>query len=139
MHLDFNYHPLQDKWFRQMNLLLYLNMDWKAEFGGHLKIQDVRSGEKSNLDVPFNRLIIQECGPYTLHGYDMTSFPEGNYRTSIATYAYAKHDIFMEKPRTTDWFPNENASSSKKIIAKYYDTAVKIKNRLFGSGTAKNK
>lgn len=138
MHLDFNYHPLQDKWYRQMNLLLYLNKDWKEVYGGHLKIKDLRSGEKAELAVPFNRLIIQECGLHSLHGYDMTSFPDGNYRTSIATYAYTKHENLMEKPRTTDWFPNENASASKKIIARYYDTAVKVKNKLFGSGTAKN-
>ena len=138
MHLDFNYHPINKNWFRQMNLLLYLNKDWKEEYGGHLKIQDLRSGTSDVIPVPFNRLVVQECGPYTLHGYDMTSFPEKNYRTSIATYAYTIHNVLMEKPRTTDWFPKENASSLKKIIAKHYDKAVKIKNKFFGSGTAKN-
>tara|TARA_R110002051_G_scaffold315015_1_gene392869 strand:+ start:4973 stop:5749 length:777 start_codon:yes stop_codon:yes gene_type:complete len=138
MHLDFNYHPLQNNWFRQMNLLLYLNEGWKEEFGGHLKINDLRSGDKKEIAVPFNRLIIQECGPYSLHGYDMTNFPEGNYRTSIATYAYTLHNKLMEKPRTTDWFPDKNSSPLKKFIAKNFDTAVKIKNKFFGSGTAKN-
>ena len=83
-------------------------------------------------------MIIQECGPHTLHGYDMTSFPEGNYRTSVATYAYTIHNQLMEKPRTTDWVPSEDASPMKKFMAKHYDSAVKIKNKLFGSGTAKN-
>lgn len=138
MHLDFNYHPLNPKWFRQMNLLLYLNKDWKEEYGGHLKIEDLRSGEKTEIPVPFNRMIIQECGPYTLHGYDLTHFPEGNYRTSIATYAYTFHNKLMEQPRTTDWFPDINASPFKKFAAKHYDKAVTIKNKLFGSGTAKN-
>jgi len=32
MHLDFNYHPLHKGWFRNMNLLLYLNKDWKPEY-----------------------------------------------------------------------------------------------------------
>ena len=139
MHLDFNYHPLQTNWYRQMNLLLYLNNDWKEEYKGHLKVEDLRTREKKELGVPFNRLIIQECGPYTLHGYDMTDFPEGNFRTSVATYAYTTHEIHMEKPRTTDWFPKENSSKLKKLVAKNYDFAVKIKNKLFGSGTAKNK
>jgi hypothetical protein len=138
MHLDFNYHPLHDNWYRQMNLLLYLNTDWKEEYGGHLKVEDLRSGEKDEIAVPFNRMVIQECGPYTLHGYDMTSFPEGNYRTSVATYAYTIHNKLMEKPRTTDWFPRNDASPLKKMIAKHYDKAVKVKNKLFGSGTAKN-
>ncbi|WP_299212996.1 2OG-Fe(II) oxygenase [uncultured Aquimarina sp.] len=138
MHLDFNYHPLDKNLYRQMNLLLYLNKDWKEEYGGELKIEDLRTNKQAELGVPFNRLIIQECGPYTLHGYDMTSFPDGNYRTSIATYAYTKHNQLMEKPRTTDWFPDKEASAIKQFAAKHYNKAVQIKNKLFGSGTAKN-
>mgnify|MGYP007046307760 CR=1 FL=1 len=138
MHLDFNYHPLNNNWFRQMNILLYLNTDWKETYKGHLKLEDLRTGEKDEVGVPFNRVIIQECGTHSLHGYDQTYFPEGNFRTSIATYAYTVHNKILEKPRTTDWFPTEDASSFKKFAAKHYNKAVKIKNKLFGSGTAKN-
>lgn len=138
MHLDFNYHPINTQWYRQMNLLLYLNSDWKEEYKGQLRIEDLRSGEAKQLEVPFNRMIIQECGPYTLHGYDMTAFPEGDFRTSIATYAYTNHVRHLEKPRTTDWFPDKDSSQLKKAVAKNYNLAVKVKNKLFGSGTAKN-
>ncbi|EAQ43172.1 2OG-Fe(II) oxygenase [Polaribacter sp. MED152] len=138
MHLDFNYHPLKHNWFRQMNILLYLNIDWKESYKGHLKLEDLRTGEKDEIGVPFNRVIIQECGSHSLHGYDQTFFPEGNFRTSIATYAYTVHNKILEKPRTTDWFPTEDASSFKKFAAKHYNKAVTIKNKLFGSGTAKN-
>src|SRR5678815_1900952 len=91
MHLDFNYHPLHKGWYRNMNLLLYLNKNWKPEYKGHLKLVDLRSGAEKELEVPFNRIIIQQTRAYTLHGYDPTNFPEGNYRTSIATYAYTLH------------------------------------------------
>ncbi|MTI31880.1 2OG-Fe(II) oxygenase [Xanthovirga aplysinae] len=138
MHLDFNYHPLNKTWFRNMNLLLYLNKNWKPEYGGQLRLEDLRSGEKNEIDVPFNRLVIQKTRGYTLHGYDKTSFPEGSFRTSIATYAYTDHKYLIEKRRTTDWFPGKDAGSIKKFMAKYYDSAVKVKNYFFGSGTAKN-
>jgi hypothetical protein len=46
--------------------------------------------------------------------------------------------LHIEPPRTTDWKPKEDASLSKKVAAKYYDSAVRVKNKLFGSGTAKN-
>lgn len=137
MHLDFNYHPLQKNWYRNMNLLLYLNRDWKPEYKGHLKLVDLRSGDEKELAVPFNRMIIQQTRPYTLHGYEMTCFPENNYRTSIATYAYTVHKHHIEKPRTTDWKVNGDAPL-KKMLAAVYGPAVKIKNSLFGSGTAKN-
>ncbi|GAA3588349.1 2OG-Fe(II) oxygenase [Flavivirga amylovorans] len=139
MHLDFNYHPLYKNWFRNMNLLLYINKDWKEEYKGHLDIEDLRTGDKEKLGVPFNRLIIQQTRGYTLHGYAMTNFPEGQYRTSIATYAYTEHVNLIEKPRTTDWFPDEESSALKKIVAANYNNLVQVKNKLFGSGTAKNK
>ncbi len=138
MHADFNYHPINKWWFRNMNLLLYLNKDWNPQYGGQLKLEDARTGENTFLDVPFNRLVIQQTRGWTLHGYDLTNFPEGIYRTSIATYAYTKHLIHIEKPRTTDWKPGQDASMLKKWIAKNYNTAVKVKNKLFGMGTAKN-
>ncbi|GGZ19746.1 hypothetical protein GCM10007049_10350 [Echinicola pacifica] len=138
MHLDFNYHPIHKNWYRELNLLLYLNQDWKPEYKGGLRIRDLRTDAEKELDVPFNRLIIQQCGPYTLHGYDMTNFPPGRYRTSIATYAYQEHKIFIEKPRTTDWFPKEESSVLKKMFAKNYNFLVQTKNKFFGSGTAKN-
>ncbi|MBO6213233.1 2OG-Fe(II) oxygenase [Algoriella sp.] len=138
MHLDFNYHPINKNWYRELNLLLYLNKGWKEEYKGHLKLVDLRTEEAEEVAVPFNRLIIQQCGPYTLHGYEMTNFPEGNYRTSIATYAYQIHKNHIEEPRTTDWRPNEDASFLKKQLAKNYNVLVQTKNKLFGSGTAKN-
>ena len=138
MHLDFNYHPLQKNWYRELNLLLYLNKDWKPEYKGNLRIKDLRTNEESELDVPFNRLIIQQCAPYTLHGYDMTNFPEGKFRTSIATYAYQIHNKILETPRTTDWFPKDDASFMKKVFAKNFNFLVLTKNKFFGSGTAKN-
>ena len=121
-----------------MNLLLYLNKDWKPEYKGHLKLVDLRSGEEAQLEVPFNRMIIQQTRAYTLHGYDMTNFPDKVYRTSVATYAYTRHQHLVEKPRTTDWKVKDD-QPLKKAIASIYGPAVKIKNILFGSGTAKNK
>lgn len=137
MHVDFNYHPLHKNWFRNLNLLLYLNKDWKEAYGGQLKIEDLRSGEKKSIGVPFNRMVIQQTRKYTLHGYDLTHFPDGVYRTSVASYAYSVHKTLIEKPRTTDWHP-EDDQPVKRFLAWIYDPAVKIKTKLFGSSTAKH-
>ena len=138
MHLDFNYHPLEKNWYREMNLLFYLNKDWKPEYGGDLIIQDLRTGIKKSLAVPFNRLIVQKCSSYSLHGYNAHTFPEGSYRTSIATYAYVQHIKQIETPRTTDWFPDKDTSMFKRFLGKNMKHLVKAKSIFFGSGTAKN-
>lgn len=137
MHIDFNYHPLHTDWYRTLNLLLYVNKDWEPSYGGQLQLEDLRTGETKAIDIPFNRLVIQLTGKHTLHGYNKTNFPEGKYRTSIAGYAYTIHKHRIEKPRTTDWHPGDGAPV-KKLLAKIYDPAVKVKNRLFGSSTAKH-
>jgi Rps23 Pro-64 3,4-dihydroxylase Tpa1-like proline 4-hydroxylase len=138
MHLDFNYHPLKKGWYRNMNLLLYLNKDWEPEYKGQLKLLDRRTGEQKEIEVLFNRMVIQQTRNYTLHGYDQTNFPENKHRTSIATYAYTIHKQLIEKPRTTDWFVKKG-QPIKSMAASVYGPAVKIKNFFFGSATAKNK
>ena len=42
MHTDFNYHPENLSWFRNVNILLYLNKDWKPNHAGQLKLVDGR-------------------------------------------------------------------------------------------------
>ena len=139
MHLDYNYHPLRPNWWREMNLLLYLNNGWKHEYGGQLKLRDLRTDERAELDVQFNTLIIQQCGDFTLHGYDLTSFPEGLNRTSIATYAFTEHVRQIYAPRTTDWFPEKPSDGMlKKFLGRNIHKLVKIKSKLFGSGTQSN-
>ena len=43
MHADLNYHPLKENWFRNINLLLYINKDWEPEHKGNLRLKDARS------------------------------------------------------------------------------------------------
>jgi hypothetical protein len=68
----------------------------------------------------------------------MTQFPDNIFRTSVATYAYSIHQRLIEKPRTTDWVVKD-AGITKRAIASIYGPAVRIKNILFGSATARNK
>lgn len=138
MHLDFNYHPLKKNWYRNLNLLLYLNEDWRNDYGGHLKLEDLRTGEKKEIAVPFNRMVIQQTRAFTLHGYDKINFPKGKYRTSIAAYAYSEHKTIIEKPRVTDWFVKEDEGAYKKLFAKYSKSLIGMKNMVFGSATARN-
>ena len=130
MHADFNYHPKHENWFRNLNLLLYLNKDWKPEYGGSLKLEDARTGEKTEVEPLLNRLVIMHCRGYTLHGYDKTNFPEGKPRTSIAIYAYTLHDKPVAKARTTVWVSKTNPF--KKLLAKAWLPTVAVKKKIFG-------
>ncbi len=140
MHADFNYHPLHNTWFRNLNILLYLNPGWKKEYGGELKLRRLNGDGFTKLVEPvFNRCVIMPTRDFTLHGYDKISFPEGHYRRSLATYAYTLMDKPVEKQvRSTVWYP-EQGGIGKKLLGKQWPKLVKLKTRLLGSATAKNK
>ncbi|MES2379969.1 MAG: 2OG-Fe(II) oxygenase [Bacteroidota bacterium] len=137
MHADFNYHPLVENWYRNLNLLLYINKDWQEGHGGHLQLEDGRTGEKTAVAIPFNRLAIMHCRAYTLHGYNPISFPEGKYRTSIAAYAYTVHENHLEASRTTVWHVKKD-NPIKYALSKIWVPAVKLKSLFSKSNTAKH-
>jgi hypothetical protein len=130
MHADFNYHPKKHEWFRNLNLLLYLNPEWKSQYGGSLKLEDARTKERREVEPLLNRLTIMHCRGYTLHEYDTLHFPEGKYRTSIAIYGYSYHEESREAPRTTVWVDEKNPF--KQLLAKVWLPAVALKKRVVG-------
>jgi len=138
MHADFNYHPINTAWFRNINILLYLNKCWKPEYGGQLKLIDDRIACSQPLLIEplFNRAVIMLTRDFTLHGYDSINFPKGTFRKSVAAYAYTNTGEAGEL-RTTRWKPENNML--KRYFSKYIPKLVSLKNRFLGSGTVKNK
>ncbi|MEK6325047.1 MAG: 2OG-Fe(II) oxygenase [Acidobacteriota bacterium] len=89
VHADFNWYS-KLRLDRRLNLLVYLNRDWKEEYGGHLELWDndmIRS-EKRILPV-FNRCVIFSTTDYAHHGHpDPLNCPEHQTRKSFALYYY---------------------------------------------------
>lgn len=137
MHVDFSHHPLHGDWFRDLNVLLYLNQGWEPEWGGELNLRHKASGDTTMIEPLFNRCVIMETRDYTLHGYDRLNFPDGRYRQSIATYAYSSAEQGAAY-RSTVWYP-ENTGLVKRVIGRNWPRLVAIKGRFFGSATARNK
>jgi 2OG-Fe(II) oxygenase superfamily len=141
MHVDFNFHPINRTWFRNLNVLLYLNKDWQPAYKGELKLRHRDKPDEPAIEVAplFNRCVVMFTRDYTVHGYDPIAFPEGMYRRSLAAYAYSMADAKdVGQDRTTVWYPDQGGAT-KKAIGKHWPTLVRIKNALFGSATAKNK
>lgn len=105
MHLDFNWQE-KLRLDRRVNFLLYLNQDWKEEYGGHLELWDqaVTRCEKKVLPV-FNRCVIFSTSDFSYHGHpEPLTCPEGNTRKSLALYYYTNGRPPQEtlgKPHTT--------------------------------------
>jgi hypothetical protein len=90
IHADFNKHPRYGL-DRRLNLLLYLNKDWRAEFGGHLELwnREMTRCEAKILPV-FNRLMVFGTTDFTYHGHpDPLRCPDGMTRKSLALYYFS--------------------------------------------------
>jgi hypothetical protein len=89
VHADFNrYSKLRLD--RRLNLLLYLNRDWKEEYGGHLELwnEQMTTCERKILPI-FNRCVVFSTTDYSYHGHpDPLNCPEQQTRKSLALYYY---------------------------------------------------
>lgn len=112
LHSDFNFHPrLRKK--RKVNLLLFLNRDWKQEWGGHLELWKRDMSECAKKITPiFNRCVIFTTESDSWHGHPHPlTCPEGVARKSIALYYYTDehieytHGTIFRKP-TEDGYRN---------------------------------
>ncbi len=138
MHVDFNVHPLHPDWLRTVNVLVYLSKDWLPEYGGELLVTTDPGIPAHAIRPVFNRGLLMLTSDATYHGYEKMSLPPGVTRKSIATYAYQHIDVGSVRARTTHWAPGD-AGLGKRLFARYYDPLVKVKTRLFGSSTARNR
>ena len=137
MHADFNRHPANAEWLRELNLLLYLNPGYDDSFGGHLELEHAKSGEWTRVAPQLNRMVIMLTKEFTLHGYKPISFPPGTYRTALASYAYSIDNNLAATPqRSTQWVP-QGGPAYKRLFARVAPGLVGLKNRLLGSNTVR--
>lgn len=90
VHADFNKH--RDFGLdRRLNLLLYLNKDWREEYDGQLQLwnRDMSRCEAKVLPI-FNRVMVFGTTDFTYHGHpDPLQCPEGMTRKSLALYYFS--------------------------------------------------
>jgi hypothetical protein len=90
VHADFNHHTRLNL-ERRINVLIYLNKDWKEEYGGHFELwnKDMTAAEQKLLPI-FNRCAIFSTTSVSYHGHpDPLSCPPDRTRKSLATYYYS--------------------------------------------------
>jgi Rps23 Pro-64 3,4-dihydroxylase Tpa1-like proline 4-hydroxylase len=95
LHTDFNIynHKIHGILDRRINLLLYLNEDWKNEYNGHLMLCDGEHKKVSYKIAPIvNRCVIFNTCKDSIHGHpEKLNLPYDRLRESIALYYYTKN------------------------------------------------
>jgi Rps23 Pro-64 3,4-dihydroxylase Tpa1-like proline 4-hydroxylase len=128
VHADFNRHN-KLKLDRRINLLLYLNKDWKEEYGGHFELwnRDVTQAEQKILPL-FNRCAIFSTTDYSFHGHPTPlTCPPDRSRKSLATYYYSNgrpeeelsdshSTLFMQRAGAAPAVESPKVSTMKSIL-----------------------
>ena len=97
VHVDFNYHP-RTKHHRRLNVLIYMNKEWKREYNGYLELWDKANQRQLQVIEPsFNRCVIFETNERSFHGHPapLATPPEVS-RKSISVYYYTRERPFAE-------------------------------------------
>ena len=155
IHTDFNRHPSLDL-DRRINVLIYLNKEWKEIYGGNLEFWDKNMkicGKKITPD--FNTMAIFSTTDYSNHGHpDPLKCPVTTSRKSIATYYFSKgrsdNEVLNINMKNRTYFKNRmgitndadvKKESFKNFLRKspFYNFLKKIEKKYFRKGnTPKN-
>jgi Rps23 Pro-64 3,4-dihydroxylase Tpa1-like proline 4-hydroxylase len=115
VHADFNVHG-RLKVERKLNLLIYLNENWRDDYGGQLELWDRQMKECVIRVKPvFGRAVIFNTALDSFHGHpDPLTCPPERSRRSIATYYYQapEEGVAALAKRTTNFRPRPGSDDS---------------------------
>ena len=103
VHVDGNYHDASGL-NRRMNALLYLNPEWKPDWGGEFGVYDEKGEICLKKIAPIhNRLVVFDSHDKSFHGLpDPINFPSEAPRKSLILYYYTKASRPIEQTVVTD-------------------------------------
>ena len=133
IHADYNIHPKM-KLDRRINVLIYLNKDWKEEYGGYLELWNREMTEcLQKVSPSFNTVVIFNTNDFSYHGHpDPLLCPENVTRNSIALYYYTNGRPVSEininnYEHSTQWQNRKNLKEVdtvnveyKKVFGRFY-------------------
>jgi hypothetical protein len=116
IHADYTVHPHNRTWQRRANLLLYLNEDWRPEYGGDLELWSADMKQCVEKVAPIsNRALIFTTDVTSFHGHpEPIRCPEGAARRSLALYYFSVEKDPMV--RSTEYRPRPGDGAHSILI-----------------------
>ena len=109
VHTDFNRHPTLDL-DRRVNVLIYLNKNWKDSYGGSLELwnKNMSMCEKK-ISPTFNTMVIFSTTDFSNHGHpEPLNCPKDISRKSLALYYFSsgrpKSEVLSKHKKNRTFF-----------------------------------
>ena len=120
-HLDYSLHP-KSGLQRKLNIIIYLNSNWKENWGGHLGFwgseSNKKPGEIKKKFIPkFNRAILFDTTQNSWHGLpEPVNCPINEYRKSLAVYYLCLPSKDAAKRGKALFAPTINQQKDKSVL-----------------------
>jgi hypothetical protein len=104
VHADYLKHP-ELPLARRVNVLVYLNRDWRPEWKGDLELWDPDTHTcAASIPPLFNRTVIFDTTEKALHGFPSPLVcPVGRYRRLISVYYWSADAALRDKAAGIQW------------------------------------
>jgi Rps23 Pro-64 3,4-dihydroxylase Tpa1-like proline 4-hydroxylase len=121
MHLDYSIHPITGK-ERRVNLIIYMNRNWKDQYGGGLQLMDASFTKSTDVIMPaWNTAVLFRTSDMSYHGIPIPiQCPTGEYRRSLAIYYVSPPREGATKRYKAEFFPLPNQPVDDRL-QKLYD------------------
>lgn len=117
LHKDFNFHEKM-KLKRVLNLLLYINSDWKNDYNGNFELYSSDFKSKQAIEPILNNCVLFRTDRNTYHGFpDSLKCPSSKTRKALAIYYYVNPiETLNQKKIDTYFTARKNSSDNIEII-----------------------
>ena len=121
VHTDFSMHHYHKNWRRRVNVIVYLNPGWKAEWGGAIEFWEKGDKGMKRCAVKYqpllNHAVIFTTDERSLHGFpDPLQCPEGETRKSLAFYYYTTEANAKQVVHSTDYYARPGDGFKEKTL-----------------------
>jgi hypothetical protein len=129
IHADFSTHHTHENWARRVNILLYLNEEWRDEWGGKLELWDKEMTFCQERVTPAgNRMLVFTTSDDSFHGHpDGLTCPEDVARRSMALYYFTEEDHVVRRSTNYRARPEDGwrrlAIGADRVALDLYDRA----------------
>lgn len=91
VHLDYDRHPLKPGYRRALNLIAFLNPEWREEWGGALVLCDPLGNVKERIYPKPGRLVAFEVSDLSYHGVEKVTGPVERVTAAVYYLSAATH------------------------------------------------
>ena len=135
VHTDFNKHPSLNL-DRRINVLIYLNENWKEDYGGNLELWDQKMENCiKKISPEFNKMVIFSTTDFSNHGHpEPLNCLENLSRKSLALYYFSngrpKNEVHISNQKVGTLFKSRKGFDNEvyqKKTSKFKETLRKLK------------